>query len=72
MGSTTVDEAVATLANQLRGVPGIERFGLLRLAELENDGPRPLRTMWRVAKDQVGERYGQLTIDELLDRYATR
>jgi flotillin len=71
-GESTAEEAAVKLAGQLRAVPGIERFGLLRLTELENSGPRPLRTMWRIAKDQVGERYGQLTIDELLDRYAKR
>ena len=71
-GESTAEEAAVKLAGQLRAVPGIERFGLLRLSELENSGPRPLRTMWRIAKDQVGERYGQLTIDELLDRYAKR
>ncbi len=57
------------LASDLRAVPGIERFAAVRLAELERGGPRPLRTMWRVARDQLGERYGQLTIGELIDRY---
>jgi hypothetical protein len=50
-------------------VPGIERFGRMRLAELERSGPRPLRTMWRIARDQLDERYGQLTIGEIIDRY---
>ena len=69
---TTVDEAARQLASELQGVPGIERFGLLRLSELDSTGPRPLRTMWRLAKVQLGERYGALTIGELIDRYATR
>jgi flotillin len=67
---TTVDEAARRLATDLRAVPGIERFGAVRLAELDRGGPRPLRTMWRVARDQLGDRFGQVTIGELIDRYA--
>ncbi|HET7169104.1 MAG TPA: SPFH domain-containing protein [Candidatus Limnocylindrales bacterium] len=66
---TTVDDAASRLASDLRAVPGIERFGAIRLAELERSGPRPLRTMWRIAREQLDERYGQLTIGELIDRY---
>jgi flotillin len=68
---TTVDDAARRLASDLRAVPGIERFGAVRLAELERAGPRPLRTMWRIAREQLDERYGQLTIGELIDRYGT-
>jgi len=66
---TTVEEAATRLASDLRSVPGIERFAAVRLAELDRGGPRPLRAMWRVARDQLGERHGALTIGELLDRY---
>jgi flotillin len=66
---TTVNAAAQRLARDLRAIPGIERFGALRLAELDRSGPRPLRTMWRIARDELGERYGQLTIGEVLDRY---
>jgi flotillin len=66
---TTVNAAAQRLARDLQAIPGIERFGALRLAELDRSGPRPLRTMWRIARDQLGERYGQLTIGEVLDRY---
>ena len=65
---TTLDEAALRLADDLRGVPGIERFGALRLAELDRTGPRPLRTMWRIARDRLGERYGTMTVGEFLDR----
>jgi flotillin len=71
-GETTVDEAARQLATDLRALPGIERFTQVRLAELEGAGPRPLRTMWRLASEQLDERVGQLTIGELLDRYETR
>ncbi len=64
-----MDEAAVRLASDLRAVPGIERFGALRLVELERSGPRPLRSLWRVAREDLDERYGQLTIREMLDLY---
>jgi flotillin len=66
---TTVDDAARRLATDLRAVPGIERFGAIRLAELERSGPRPLRTMWRIAQEHLDAQYGQLTIGELLEMY---
>jgi hypothetical protein len=66
---TTVNVAAQRLARDLQAIPGIERFGALRLGELDRAGPRPLRTMWRIARDQLEERYGQMTISEVLDRY---
>ncbi len=66
---TTVEEAARNLAAELKDVPGIERFGALRLADLQTGGPRPLRAMWRVARARLDERYGGLTIGELIDRY---
>ncbi|HUP54373.1 MAG TPA: SPFH domain-containing protein, partial [Methylomirabilota bacterium] len=67
---TTLDDAATRLAADLRAVPGIERFAAVRLNELERSGPRPLRTMWRLASEQLDERYGALTIGELMERYA--
>jgi flotillin len=64
-----VDEAAHRLAADLRTVPGIQRFADVRLAQLERSGPRPLRTMWRIARERLDERYGQLTIGEVIDRY---
>jgi flotillin len=66
---TTLDDAAVRLASDLRAIPGIERFGALRLVELERAGPRPLRSLWRIARDDLDERYGQLTIREMLDQY---
>jgi flotillin len=66
---TTVNVAAQRLARDLQAIPGIERFGALRLAELDRSGPRPLRTMWRIARDQLGERYGEMTIGEVLEQY---
>ena len=67
--ATTVDEAAVKLATDLRAVPGIERFSTVRLADLESGGPRPLRTMWRISREQLDQNFGQLTIGELMDRY---
>jgi hypothetical protein len=66
---TTLDDAALRLASDLRAVPGIERFANTRLADLETGGPRPLRMMWRISREQLDKRYGQLTIGELIERY---
>ncbi|HEX6867376.1 MAG TPA: SPFH domain-containing protein [Candidatus Limnocylindrales bacterium] len=66
---TTVEEAATRLASDLRAVPGIERFAQVRLGDLDQAGPRPLRTMWRISRDQLDQRYGQMTIGELIDTY---
>ncbi|HET9758039.1 MAG TPA: SPFH domain-containing protein [Candidatus Limnocylindrales bacterium] len=68
---TTVDDAARRLAGDLRAVPGIERFGQVQLAELERSGPRPLRTMWRIAREQLDDQFRQMTIGELIDRYGS-
>ncbi len=67
--ATTLDDAAVRLASDLRGVPGIERFAAVRLSDLDTGGPRPLRTMWRISREQLDQRYGQLTIGELIDRF---
>ena len=66
---TTLDEAAQALADDLMRIPGIQRFGGMRLADLETSGPRPLRTMWRIARDRLRSDYGELTIGEIIDRY---
>ena len=66
---TTVDEAASALADELMRIPGIQRFGDMRLRDLDATGPRPLRTMWRIARDQLDQRYGELTIGQVIDRY---
>jgi len=66
---STLDEAAHALADDLMRIPGIQRFGGLRLADLDSTGPRPLRTMWRIARDRLQRDYGNLTIGEIIDRY---
>jgi hypothetical protein len=50
-------------------VPGIERFASVRLGDLDDRGPRPLRTMWRLSREELAGRYGAMTIGELIDRF---
>jgi flotillin len=66
---STVTQAAEALADDLMRIPGIQRFGGVRLADLEDSGPRPLRTMWRIARDKLEGDYGQLTIGEVIERY---
>jgi flotillin len=65
----TVDQAASALADELMRIPGIQRFGDMRLRDLDATGPRPLRTMWRIARDQLDSRYGDLTIGQVIDQY---
>lgn len=66
---STLSAAAETLADDLMRIPGIQRFNGLRLSDLESTGPRPLRTMWRVARERLERDYGELTIGEIIDRY---
>jgi hypothetical protein len=65
---TQLDEAAVRLAEELRVIPGIERFGATRLGDLDRSGPRALRTLWRIARDRLDTRYGDMTIGALIDR----
>jgi hypothetical protein len=69
---TTVNVAAQRLARDLAAIPGIERFGTIRLGELDRIGPRPLRTMWRLARGQLANTYGEMTIGEIVDRFGGR
>jgi len=65
---TSVNVAAQRLARDLAAIPGIERYGTLRLEDLDRAGPRPLRTMWRLARHDLADRYGQMTIGEMVDQ----
>jgi len=65
----SLEEAAVKLAEELRRIPGIERFGGTRLSDLERSGPRTLRTLWRNASGELQARYEDVTIGMLLDRY---
>jgi hypothetical protein len=66
---STLSASAVRLAEELRRVPGIERFGGTRLRDLEQSGPRTLRTLWGAARDDLEARYGDVTIGMLLDEY---
>lgn len=65
----TLDDAAIRLAEELRVIPGIERFGGTRLGDLDRSGPRTLRTLWRIAQERIDPAYRDVTIGALLDRY---
>ena len=69
---TQLDEAAVRLAEELRVIPGIERFEATRLGELDRSGPRALRTLWRIARDRLDTSYGDMTIGTLIDRLNDR
>jgi hypothetical protein len=64
------DALLRDLVRTLRGIPGVERFGRLRLAELDRAGPSALKAAWRISRDDLEASYGQLTIAEILERFA--
>ena len=64
----TLEEAAKRFAADLRSVPGIERYGALRLDTLATTGPRPLRAAWGLVRDQLIDRYGAMTVGEFIDQ----
>jgi hypothetical protein len=69
-GEAASPASVTTFASFLRSIPGIERFGRLRLAELERAGPTALKQRWQGMRGDLEQEYGQLTVAEVLDRFA--
>jgi flotillin len=67
--STPLGEAATILADQLRNLPGIERYAGIQVGQLEQRGSRPMRAAWRVARERLGAQYGQMTVGELLTRF---
>ncbi|CAN5641850.1 hypothetical protein BH23CHL6_BH23CHL6_12260 [soil metagenome] len=67
--STPLGEAATILADQLRNLPGIERYAGIQVGQLEQRGSRPMRAAWRVARERLGAQYGQMTVGELLARF---
>ena len=69
---TPVSEAAAMLAQSLRLVPGVENHLAMPLADLDRRGPRAMRVAWRMARERLQDRYGDLTVGELMARFADR
>jgi hypothetical protein len=61
-------EMLAALGRAFRAIPGVERFGRLRLEELDRAGPSSLKRLWRETRDDLEASYGQLTIADVIDR----
>jgi flotillin len=62
---------VRELAGAMRSIPGVERFGRLRLAELNRAGPGALKGLWREARQDLEGSYGQLTVAEVIERFGS-
>src|SRR5579864_2490930 len=58
------------LADRLRSVPDIQVYGALKLNDLVSRGPASARAVWATANQVLGKDYGNLTIAELLKRFA--
>jgi hypothetical protein len=67
---TPVSQAAAMLAQSLRLVPGVENHLAVPLEQLDRRGPRAMRAAWRMARERLADEYGNLTVGELLSRFA--
>jgi flotillin len=65
-----VERAAARLAANLLVVPEIQRYGHLNLRDIPAGAPRPMKILWAAAEKELGSRYGNITVRELLDRFA--
>jgi hypothetical protein len=57
------------MADELRSVPDIARYGEVQLKDLVARGPRALEAVWKVAGDEVVGAYGRWTVAQLLDKF---
>lgn len=60
------------MADQLRRVPDVKSFGTLKLRELGDKGPAAAKGLWATAKDALDQRYGNVTVDDLLAQFGPR
>ena len=65
-----VDQWAKWLAERLRSVPDIQVYGALRLNDLVSRGPASARAVWATANQVLGKDYGNLTVADLLKRFA--
>jgi hypothetical protein len=65
-----IERAAARLAANLLVVPEIQRYGHLNLRDIPAGAPRPMKILWAAAEKELGSRYGNITVRELLDRFA--
>ena len=55
---------------RMRALPEIERYEHLSLRDIPAGAPRPLKVLWAAAEKELGSQYGDITVRELLDRFA--
>jgi hypothetical protein len=70
--SASADEIIERLSQALARVPGIGRYREARLQDLASRGPRIARGMWDQWGDRVDARYREMSVGEVLDRFAAR
>jgi flotillin len=58
------------LADRLHSIPDIEVYSALRLNDLVSRGPASARAVWTTANQVLGKDYGNVTIGDLLKRFA--
>jgi flotillin len=64
-----VEQWAKWLAGELAGVPQIQVYGGLRLAELAEKGPAPARAVWQTAQAVLGKDFSDVTVSGLLKRF---
>ena len=64
-----VEQWAKWLAGQLAGVPQIQVYGALRLADLADKGPAPARLVWQTAQAVLAKDYSAITVSDLLKRF---
>jgi flotillin len=69
VSDTPLPEAASILAEQMRRIPGVERYSDYALNELDQRGSRSVRAAWAMARDRMAADYGKLTVGELLSRF---
>jgi hypothetical protein len=66
--NASADQAATIVADALGRVPGVQRYGDMRLEDLVSRGPRAARTIWSAIPDAVRERIAGETIQGFLER----
>jgi hypothetical protein len=64
-----IEQWASWLARELAGVPQIQVYGALRLADLVDKGPAPAQAVWKTAQAVLGKDYGAITVSDLLKRF---
>ena len=69
-GDGNVSQWAKWLADQLRRIPDVQVYGTLTLNQLVDHGPASARAVWTTAQSVLGKDYGNVTVTDLLKRFA--